>query len=43
MELVTLNQNHEPVVSGRLLHKELGVKTRFSQWVDQNFKLFNEG
>lgn len=43
MELVTLNQNHEPVVSGRLLHKELGVKTRFSQWVEQNFKLFNEG
>ena len=43
MQLVTLNQTNEPVVSARLLHKELGVKTRFSQWVDQNFKMFEEG
>ena len=43
MQLVTLNQTNEPVVSARLLHKELGVKTRFSQWVEQNFKMFEEG
>ena len=42
-QLVTLNQTNEPVVSARLLHKELGVKTRFSQWVEQNFKMFEEG
>lgn len=43
MQLVTLNKTNEPVVSARLLHKELGVKTRFSQWVEQNFKMFEEG
>lgn len=31
------------VVSARELHKKLGVKTRFSQWVTQNFKHFREG
>ena len=30
------------VVSARELHKKLGVKTRFSQWVTQNFKHFRE-
>lgn len=30
---VTLNENQEPVVSARDLHKELKVKTRFSEWV----------
>lgn len=30
------------VVSARELHKELGVKTRFSQWVTQNFKHFRK-
>lgn len=39
---VTLNENQEPVVSARDLHKELKIKTRFSQWVDQNFKAFEE-
>ena len=29
-------------VSARELHKELGVKTRFSLWVKQNFKHFRE-
>lgn len=31
------------VVSARELHKKLGVKTRFSLWVTQNFKHFREG
>lgn len=30
------------VVSARELHKKLGVKTRFSLWVKQNFKHFRE-
>lgn len=40
---VTLNENNEPVISARQLHKTLEVKTRFSQWADQNFKMFKEG
>lgn len=36
---VTLNDNQEPVVSARDLYKELKVKTRFSEWVKQNFKI----
>ncbi|ALB15139.1 phage antirepressor KilAC domain-containing protein [Streptococcus agalactiae] len=40
---VTLNKNQEPVVSARDLHKELKVKTRFSEWVKQNFKILEEG
>ena len=39
---VTVNDNQEPVVSARQLHKTLEVKTRFSQWVEQNFKGFEE-
>ena len=31
------------VVSARDLHEGLGVKTRFSQWVKQNFKHFRNG
>lgn len=44
MELlkVELNNNHEPVVSARTLHKELGLTSRFSLWVEQNFKMFVE-
>lgn len=44
MELikVSLNQNQEPIVSARTLHRELEIKTRFSLWVEQNFKLFVE-
>lgn len=38
----TVNDNHEPIVSARQLHKTLEVKTRFSQWVEQNFKGFEE-
>ena len=30
------------MVSARQLHKTLEVKTRFSQWVEQNFKMFQE-
>lgn len=33
----------QQLVSARELHKELGVKTRFSQWAKQNFKHFREG
>lgn len=40
---IKLNENHEPVVSARDLHKGLEVKTRFSQWVEQNFKILEEG
>lgn len=29
---VTLNENHEPVVSGRRLHETLGVKTEYKKW-----------
>lgn len=29
---VTLNENHEPVVSGRQLHEALGVKTAYKDW-----------
>lgn len=29
---VTLNNNHEPVVSGRDLHKVLGIKTAYKDW-----------
>ncbi|KXT63189.1 phage antirepressor KilAC domain-containing protein [Lactococcus sp. DD01] len=39
---VTQNSNNEQVVSARELHNGLGVKTRFSLWVTQNFKMFKE-
>lgn len=39
---VTTNDNDEQLVSARDLHKSLGIKTRFSQWVTQNFKPFRE-
>ena len=32
---ITLNDNHEPVVSGRQLHEALGVKTPYSMWFDR--------
>lgn len=32
---VTLNENHEPVVSGRQLHETLGVKTRYDNWFNR--------
>ncbi len=37
------NKNGEVVVNARTLHKELKVKTRFSLWVEQNFKHFKNG
>ncbi|MCC9943409.1 oxidoreductase [Streptococcus agalactiae] len=40
---ITLNDNQEPIVSARDLHKGLKVKTRFSQWAEQNFKILEEG
>ena len=43
MELIKVEiKNDTQVVSARELHKKLGVKTRFSQWVTQNFKHFRE-
>lgn len=43
-EIITVNldENQEAVVSARQLHKALEVKTRFSLWVQQNFKMFKE-
>ncbi|QGH01199.1 phage antirepressor KilAC domain-containing protein [Streptococcus dysgalactiae] len=32
---VTLNDSHEPVVSGRQLHETLGVKTRYDNWFNR--------
>ena len=32
---INLNDNHEPVVSGRQLHDALGVKTPYSMWFDR--------
>lgn len=32
---VTLNENQDPVVSGRQLHQVLGVKTPYSMWFDR--------
>lgn len=32
---ITLNENHEPVVSGRQLHETLGVKTRYDNWFNR--------
>ena len=29
---ITLNDNHEPIVSGRQLHEALGVKTEYRKW-----------
>lgn len=32
---ITLNENHEPVVSGRQIHETLGVKTRYNDWFNR--------
>jgi len=32
---VTLNDNHEPVISGRQLHEALDVKTRYNDWFNR--------
>ncbi|MCR4258270.1 phage antirepressor KilAC domain-containing protein [Streptococcus uberis] len=40
---VTLNDNHEPIVSARQLHQTLDIKKRFSAWFEQNIKGFVEG
>lgn len=43
-QLITIKfKDDNAVVSARQLHKTLEVKTRFSQWVEQNFKMFQEG
>lgn len=44
MELIKVqSDNEKQLVSARELHKALNVKTRFSQWVEQNFKHFRKG
>lgn len=30
---ITLNENHEPVVSARQLHEALGIKTKYNDWL----------
>lgn len=43
-ELIRIDfKDDNAVVSARELHRSLEVKTRFSQWVNQNFKMFKEG
>lgn len=32
---ITLNDNHEPVVSGRQLHETLGVNSNYTTWFDR--------
>lgn len=32
---VTLNDSHEPVISGRQLHEALGVKTKYADWFNR--------
>lgn len=32
---VTVDDNHEPIVSGRQLHEALGVKTRYNDWFNR--------
>ena len=32
---VTVNDNHEPVVSGRQFHEVLGVKTKYADWFNR--------
>lgn len=39
---ITTNEANEQLVSARDLHKSLEIKTRFSQWVEQNFKHFRK-
>lgn len=40
---VTVNDQHQQVVSARELYKGLEIKKRFSKWVEQNFDGFIEG
>ena len=32
---VTVNDNHEPIVSGRQLHEALGVNSNYTTWFDR--------
>lgn len=43
MELEIRVENDQQLVSARDLHKALEVKTRFSLWAEQNFKMFEKG
>lgn len=43
-ELINVKvENDRQLVSARDLHKSLNLTTRFSKWVNQNFKYFREG
>ncbi|HFI0183116.1 TPA: antA/AntB antirepressor family protein [Streptococcus suis] len=39
---VSVNDNQEPVVSGRQLHEALEVKTPYSMWFDRRFNRLEE-
>lgn len=42
-ELIRIDfKGDSATVSARDLYRSLEVKTRFSQWVEQNFKMFKE-
>lgn len=32
---VEINENHEPIISGRELHEKLEIKTPYTQWIDR--------
>lgn len=32
---VTLNENQEPIVSGRDLHQALEIKTQYTKWLER--------
>ena len=41
---IELNENQEPIVNGRELHKALGVKTAYKDWFRRMVEYgFNEG
>lgn len=40
---VTENSQHQQVVSARELYRGLGLRKRFSSWIEQNFEGFEEG
>lgn len=37
---ITLNKNHEPVVSGRQLHEKLGLKTEYKKMVQTDDRVW---
>ncbi|GAB7568087.1 hypothetical protein MUSASHINO07_06370 [Gemella sp. Musashino-2025] len=35
---IELNENQEPIVSGRILHEVLEVKTPYHKWIERMFE-----